>query len=345
MTDSINPHRGSGTVPSPQDLTNTTPPKQGHSGCSHEGHSHGHHGHGGGLHHSHFPEASYSGKLSKTFILAIGLNLLFVGAETFAAWVSNSVALLADAGHNLGDVLGLGLALLAVRLSLRPPTRRHTWGLKRSTILASLANAVALLALVFIIAREATERILVPAPVDTGIIAITALIGIGINSLTAWLLHRHDQSDVNVRGAFLHMLADAAVSAGVVVSALLISWTGWLWIDTAVSFLIAGVILAGTWHVLIESLHLNLDAVPQGLDVEEVKYALMEMAGVSEVYDLHVWRTSTTSSALSAHVIRSDLADNDGFLASASLLLRERFSIAHATLQVETKRLAAGCQS
>jgi cobalt-zinc-cadmium efflux system protein len=253
------------------------------------------------------------------------------------------VALLADAGHNLGDVLGLALALFAVRLSLKPPTKRHTWGLKRSTILASLVNALALVAMVIIIAREATERILYPAPVDTSVIAVTALIGIVINSLTAWLLHRHDQADVNVRGAFLHMLADAAVSAGVVISALLISWTGWLWIDTAVSFLIAGVILAGTWNILIESLHLNLDAVPQGLDLGQVKQALAELPGVTEVYDLHVWRTSTTSSALSAHLIRSTMSNNDEFLLSASSLLKQRFSIAHATLQVESKRLSQGC--
>jgi len=269
--------------------------------------------------------------------------LLFVGAEAFAGWISNSVALLADAGHNFGDVLGLALSLFAVRLSLRPPTERHTWGLKRSTILAALVNALALIALVVIIFHEAAQRLLAPSPVDTGVVAITALIGIVVNSLTAWLLHRHDQSDVNVRGAFLHMLADAAVSAGVVASALLIAWTGWVWVDAAVSFLIAGVILAGTWGILIESLRLNLDAVPRGIELKEIIQALEGLPGVGQVYDLHVWRTSTTTSALSAHLVRGNLSDNDEFLGSATKLLKERFGISHATLQVETSRLSEGC--
>lgn len=292
------------------------------------GHKHGAHGH----HHGH----DHGGDFSRAFAIGAGLNLAFVFAEFGAGLFTHSLALMADAGHNLSDVLGLVLAWGAAALAKRVPTERRTYGLRKATVLASLANGGLLLLAVGAIAWEAIRRFADPQPIDTGPVMIVAAIGIVINGITAWLFMSGAKEDLNVRGAFLHMASDAVVSAGVVVSALVMGMTGWLWIDPAVSLVIVAVILVGTWGLLRESLDLSLDAVPPHIDSEAVRDWLCQLPGVAGVHDLHIWAMSTTESALTVHVVRPANDDGDAFLLAAESGLHERFGIGHATLQVET---------
>jgi cobalt-zinc-cadmium efflux system protein len=310
-----------------------------HQGHSHHGHSHhGHdHHHGGHRDHHHGPGGhSHAPKdFGRAFAIGAGLNIAFVAAEAIAGLVTGSLALLADAGHNLSDVLGLLMAWGAVVLSRRAPAGRRTYGLGKGTVLASLGNAGLLLLAVGAIVWEAVRRFGDPQPIEPGPVIIVAAIGVVINTATA-LMFMRGQEDLNVKGAFLHMAADAAVSLGVVLAAIGIWTTGWTWIDPVISLVIAGVIVAGTWGLLRDSLDLALDAAPRGIDPDEVKAWLAGRPGVTEVHDLHIWAMSTSETALTAHLTRPENTDQDDFLDEVCHELVHRFRIGHATLQIET---------
>ena len=291
-------------------------------------HAHGHaHGSGG---HAHTPS-----NFDRAFAIGVGLNVTFVVAELVFGLRTHSLALIADAGHNLGDVLALVLAWAGTVLARREPTPRRTYGMRRFSILAAVANAGILLIAVGAIIVEAVDRFRHPAPVQGGIVSLVAAVGIVINLGTALAFMRGRDHDLNIRGAFLHMLGDAAASAGVVVAGLLIAATGLLWIDPAVSLLLAALILWSTWALAKDSVNLALDAVPAGIDPSEVDAVLRGLEGVVDVHDLHIWGMSTTDVALTAHLIRPCHGGEDALLATATRQLRERFGIAHATLQVE----------
>jgi cobalt-zinc-cadmium efflux system protein len=286
--------------------------------------------------HSHSHTRSHGpANYNVAFVVGIALNLAFVIVEAIYGLRSNSLALVADAGHNFGDVLGLGLAWVAALLALRLPTRRHTYGMRRSSILAALANAIFLLITVGAIAWEAIGRFRRPDSIDTGVVVWVAAIGIAINAVTAFMFMAGRKGDLNIRGAFLHMAADAAVSAGVVVAGLIIAVTGWLWVDPAVSLLIVLVIMVSTWGLLTESFHLALDAVPQSVELADVESYLRSLPDVTEVHDLHIWGMSTTDIALTAHLVKPVAGDDDALLIGTCRELHERFGIAHATIQVE----------
>lgn len=274
--------------------------------------------------------------------IGVGLNTAFVAAEISAGLWAGSLALLADAGHNAGDVVGLLLAWGASWLARRPPSRRYTWGLRRATIYAALANAVLLLVACGAILWEAAHRLRSPEPVAGPTVILVAGIGVVINTLSA-LLFLRGHGDANVRGAFLHMAADAAVSVGVVVAGIAIAATGRLWIDPLVSIVIAVVIVVGTWGLFRESVDLALDAVPRGVDPREITAGLAAVAGVVEVHDLHVWAASTSETSLTAHLVVAAVADRDAVLSAALKLLGDRFHVAHATLQLEGIEAAEHC--
>jgi cobalt-zinc-cadmium efflux system protein len=296
--------------------------------------SHGHHHHGPGGH-SHAPK-----DFGKAFAIGATLNIGFVVAEAVAGLSTHSLALLADAGHNLSDVLGLFMAWGAVILAKKAPGGRHTYGLRKGTILASLTNAVFLLVAVGAIAWEAARRFADPQPIQTGPVMIVAAIGIVINTATALMFMKGSEHDLNIRGAFLHMAADAAISAGVVVAAAAMWWTGWLWLDPVVSLGIVLIIVLGTWGLLRDSLDLALDAAPRGIDVKAVRAWLAERPGVSEVHDLHIWAMSTTETAMTAHLVRPENPDNDRFLHDICGEMSKRFNIGHVTIQVESGGVA-----
>lgn len=310
-----------------------------HAGHDHAAHDHAGHSHGLGGHH-HAP-ASFG----RAFAIGTALNAALVAAQVFYGMAAHSVALLADAVHNLGDVLGLLIAWGAATLARRAPTLARTYGWGRGTILASLTNAVVLLLGCGAIAVEAVQRFGSPAPVGGTTVMWVAALGILINGGTALLFMRGSKGDLNVRGAFLHMASDAVVSAGVVVSGLVISLTGWLWLDPATSLAIVAVIVIGTWGLLRDSANLAMDAVPDGIDVAKVEAALGRLPGVTEVHDLHVWGLSTTETALTTHlVVVVDGIAPPGILRAACELVRKEFGIGHATFQVETPETAAVCE-
>jgi cobalt-zinc-cadmium efflux system protein len=269
------------------------------------------------------------------FAVGIGLNLTFVAVEFLFGVLANSVALIADAGHNLSDVLALVIAWVASALSKRAPSPHYTYGLRGSSILAAVFNAVLLLVVVGAIAWEAVLRLFHPESVASGTVMIVAAIGIVINGVTAALFASGRKGDLNIRGAFLHMVADAAVSAGVVFAGLVIFYTGWLWLDPLTSLVIVGVIVWGTWSLLRDSLAMSLDAVPASIDPQAVRNYLSSCAGVSQVHDLHIWPLSTTENALTAHLVFPGGHPGDQFLLTAATELRQRFGIGHATLQIE----------
>ena len=256
--------------------------------------------------------------------------------EAGFGFAANSMALLADAGHNLSDVLSLIIAWLAARAVKRPPTPRLTYGLGATSILAALFNAVFLLVAVGAIALEAVQRLLAPEPVAGPTMAIVAAIGILVNGFTALLFRAGAKDDLNIRGAYLHMATDAAISAGVVLAGLAVAATGLPWIDPLVSLLVSALIVRGTWSLLTESSALSVAAVPAGIDPAAVRAHLAGLPGVASLHDLHVWGLSTTSSALTVHLVMPAGHPGDAFLADAAEDLRRRFRIGHATLQIET---------
>lgn len=283
---------------------------------------------------------------NRAFAIGIALNVAFVAIEAFYGWKINSLALLADAAHNLSDVAGLVLAWGGALASKLRPNARHTYGWKRGTILAAFANALLLLMAMGALAWEAVGRILSPEPAvgAQGVtIMVVAAIGIVINTATALLFMRGRTHDLNIRGAFLHMAADALVSAGVVVAGALTLWMGWVWLDPVVSLLIAGVILVGTADLFKQSLHMLFDGVPDSVDPQAVQACLAALPGVTRVHDLHIWAMGTSQIALTAHLVMPQGHADDAFLKQATDQLHERFEITHVTLQVMQQAFTTPC--
>jgi cobalt-zinc-cadmium efflux system protein len=295
-------------------------------------HDHQEHGHSHAPGHTHAPA-----NFGKAFAIGVALNGAFVAIEVVFGLASNSVSLLADAGHNLSDALGLGVAWAAVILAKRRPTKRFTFGLGGTSILAALFNAVFLLVVVGGLSWEAIGRFFEPQVVGGTTVMIVAACGIVLNGFCAWLFSSGSKGDLNVRGAFLHMAADALVSLGVVVGGLTILLTGWHWIDPLMSLVINLVIVGGTWSLLTGSITMTLNAVPEGIDMDEVKELLLRLPGVVSIHDLHVWSLSTTETALTCHLVTPDGSPSDETLAHATEELREHFGIGHVTLQPERK--------
>lgn len=303
-----------------------------HHAHDHAAHHHSSHGH------SHAP-ADYS----RAFAIGLVLNLGFVGVEVFYGLVADSVALLADAGHNLSDVLGLVLAWGAAMLSKRQPSSRYTYGWRRSSILAAFLNALILMVVTGGIAWEAIQRFTHPVPVQGGIIIVVALIGIAINTITALLFMSGRKGDINIRAAFLHMVGDALVSLGVVLAGIGILLTDWQWLDPAFSLIISAVIVFNTWEVLTEAFNLSIDAVPQGIEQQAVRAYLTERPGVAQVHDLHIWGMSTTETALTAHLVMPEGYPGDEFLFQVRQDLQGHFGIHHTTLQIEVTEFGCTC--
>ncbi|NVD34837.1 cation diffusion facilitator family transporter [Marinobacter lutaoensis] len=295
-------------------------------------HSHPDHGHG---------HAHHFNTHSRAFALGVTLNLAFVAIEAAYGLLSGSLALLADAGHNLSDVLGLVMAWGASWLATRKATDRNTYGLKKSTVLAALFNALFLIAAVGGIAWEAIRRFSDPAEVTGLTVLVVAGIGVLVNGATMLLFLKGQDDDLNIRGAFLHMAADTAVSVGVVVAGLLIMITGQAWIDPLVSLVIAVVIFIGTWRLLKDSLNLAVDAVPRDIDPDAVFQRLRQLPGVTSVHHLHIWGLSTTENALTVHLVKPEPGHNDEVIEAATEMLAHDFNIRHVTIQVEQS--ASGC--
>jgi len=307
-----------------------------HSDHSHD-HSHGHaHNHG----HSHAPA-----DFGRAFAIGIVLNTAFVVVEAVYGLISGSMALIADAGHNLSDVLALLLAWAASAAAKRPPSGRFTYGYKSSTILAAFANAMLLAITIGAILFETLHRMVSPSQVEGMTMVVIAGIGIAINTGTALLFLRGRHHDINIRGAFLHMAADALVSAGVVLAGLAIIWTGQLWIDPVTSLVIVAVIAWGTWGLAKDSIRMSLNAVPDGIDENKVRDHLAAQPGVTSVHDLHIWPMSTTETALTAHLVMPGSHPGDVFLEQLAHGLEHEFGIHHITVQIANAQLAGCCSA
>lgn len=321
-----------------------------HAHAPGESHDHAHgpgegglshaHSHGRGAHHHHHAPGSFD----RAFAAGVALNVAFVVAEVVFGLRAHSLALVSDAGHNLGDVLGQVLAWTGTVLARREPSVRRTYGLRRFSILAALANAGFLLIAVGAIAVEAVTRLRHPAAVESGTVILVAAVGIVINVGTALGFMRGRHGDLNVRGAFLHMLGDAAASAGVVAAGLLMAVTGWLWLDPMVSLALVTLITWATWGLARDSFNLAIDAVPAGIDPVAVETLLQELDGVMEVHDLHIWGMSTTDVALTVHLVRPCGGGEDALLATATRALSDRFGISHATIQLERGLAVHPCE-
>ena len=296
--------------------------------------SHGSHSH------SHAPS-----NYNTAFTIGVALNVGYIIVELVVGFSIDSIALIADAGHNLSDVLALLLAWVASALAATRPTTRRTYGLRRTTILASLTNAIILLIVIGAIAWEAIRRFSQPEEVPGGTVMWTAGVGILVNLGTALLFVKGRERDINIRGAFLHMAADAAVSAGVVLAGLAILLTGARWIDPLTSLLVVVVIAIGTWGLLRESIALAIDAVPENIDPEKVRGYLLSLPGVEDVHDLHIWAMSTTEIALTAHVMKPEAANDDALLKEAVQELHQQFEIVHTTIQFERRPGCVGCET
>jgi len=272
----------------------------------------------------------------RIFAIGIGLNVAFVIVEALYGWRAGSLALVADAFHNLSDVGGLLLSWAGLAAARLAADDRHTYGWRRGSILASFGNAMLLLLAMGSLAWEAAHRLQSPVAVDGGTVVIVAAIGVVINAATAALFFRGRKGDLNIRAAFLHMASDALVSLGVVAAGILYLWRSWTWVDPVMSLVIAVVVVFGTWSLFRESLHLLFDGVPEGIDLREVRAALVSMPGVQGLHELHVWGMATSANALTAHlVIGNQIIDRDALLGAAAQVLRERFGIRHVTLQLE----------
>lgn len=290
-------------------------------------------------HHHHGAPADFN----NAFAIGIALNIGFVVIEAFYGWKVGSLALLADAGHNLSDVAGLLLAWVAALATGKQPDHRHTYGWQRASILAAFANAVLLLVAMGSLLWEAGHRLQMPASTDGLTIIAVAAIGVLINGATAALFMSGSKSDMNIRGAYLHMAADALVSLGVVAAGALYLWTGWNWLDPVTSMIIALVIIAGTWGLFQQSLHLLFDGVPENVKLADVDLMLRALPGVDKVHDLHVWAMSTTDFALTAHLVMPAGHPGDAFLERIAKDLHDQFHITHPTIQIELEGLDHGC--
>jgi len=290
--------------------------------------------------HDHTHQTNYN----KAFAVGIGLNITFVAVEVFYGLIANSSALLADAGHNASDVLGLTFAWFAIWLAGRKPKGKYSYGYKKSTILISVLNALLLFAAVTAIAWDAIDKFKYPEPVAGSQVMIVAAIGVVINTLTALMFIKGQKNDLNIKGAFLHMAADAGVSLGVVIGGLLIAKTGLFWIDPLMSLLIILVIIWGTWKLFIESINLALDAVPKHINIEEVRAFLLSKNGVEDIHDFHIWGMSTSQVGLTAHLIMPQSPDDD-FISNLQKELKKEFKIGHTTFQIENKISKENCNT
>ncbi len=280
---------------------------------------------------------------NKAFAIGITLNIGYVIVEFVYGLIFSSMALLADAGHNLSDVLGLLLAWGASSLATKSPSQKMTYGYRKSTILAAFMNSIILMVAVGAIAYESIGRFFSPQEIAGGNMMIVAGIGVVINTVTALLFMSGSKKDLNLKGAFLHMAADAAISFGVVVAGFLISITSYYWIDPAISLIIVVIITIGTWGLLKESFTMSMDAVPKGINLSEVRDFLLKQDNVSEVHDIHIWPLSTTETALTAHVVRVTSESHDQFLTCMSRELQEKYNISHVTIQVEYSEVEVDC--
>jgi len=300
-----------------------------HDHDHHHGHDHGHsHAHG---HHHHHGDPNTMGR---AFAIAIVLNTAFVGIEFFYGFLANSTALMADAGHNLSDVLGLMLAWGAAILAKRAPNHKYTYGLRSTSMLAALFNAMLLMAACGGIAFEAVQQLLHPEPVGGLTVSVVAGVGILINGFSAWLFMSGSKDDINIRGAYLHMAADAAISLGVLIAGVIVRYSGWNWLDPLVSMVIVAFIAVSTWSLLTQSLRMMLAAVPDNVDRAGIEQFLRRQPGVSEVCDLHIWAMSTTENALTAQLVTPSGYPGDAAIDAITKELREEFSIQHSTLQI-----------
>jgi cobalt-zinc-cadmium efflux system protein len=307
--------------------------------AGHHGHDHANsHGHAHGHDHAH------GDTHSRAFAIGIGLNLAIVAAEVLYGVAGHSMALLSDAAHNASDVLGLALAWAASLVARRKPSARHTYGLRRMTILAALGNAVFLLVGTGGVGWEAIRRLAAPGAVDARLVMLVAGGAAVVNAASAMLFMKGRHGDLNLESAFLHLAGDAAIAAGVVLSGLLVWKTGWTLADPLTSLVVSGLVLLSTWSLLKASLNLALDAVPAGIDVDEVRAFLAELPGVSEIHDLHIWAMSTTENALTAHLVMPDSHGKAAFLGDVCKTLHERFHIEHSTLQVEPPDAPSPCR-
>ncbi|WP_026103555.1 cation diffusion facilitator family transporter [Pseudanabaena sp. PCC 6802] len=295
------------------------------------GHKHAHNHH----EHSHGDRGHHSTNYNRAFVLGLLLNGGFVVTELIFGVLANSVALIADAGHNLSDVLGLLLAWIASLLARRQPSARYTYGWRKSSVLAAFLNAVFLLVATGGIIWEAIQRLVHPGEVNGAIVIGVAIVGIAINTGTALMFLSGRKGDLNIRAAFQHMMADAMVSLGVVIAGIAILFTHWLWLDPAVSLIISFAIVFGTWGLLKDSFHLAIDGVPHNIDERAVRTYLSEHSGVAQVHDLHIWSMSTVETALTAHLVIPTGHPGDMFLTQIAQELRDRFGIHHATVQIE----------
>jgi len=301
--------------------------EEGHAGHDHAGHAH-----------------APPDRMTRAFVLGMLLNIAFVVIGVIAGFAAHSTALLADAAHNMGDVLGLGMAWGAMVLARRARTARRTYGLRRTTILAALGNGGLVLFAIGAVVWEAIQRLTATPAVDGAIVAIVAAIGVVLNVLAAMLFAKGREGDMNIRAAFLHLIADAAVSAGVVVAGVIVWKTGWSWVDPATSLIVSVVILAGTWKLLREALNLLLDAVPDHINPSDVEAFLAASPGVTGVHDLHIWSMSTTEVALTAHLVVPWATCSPTLVADLCAQIEKRFKIGHATIQLEPADHAKHCE-
>lgn len=302
-----------------------------HHGQHHHGHGHKHHHHH--HHHDHAPK-----DFGRAFLIGLILNIGFVIVEVAAGILGNSMALIADAGHNAFDVLGLIVAWAGLSLAKRKPSARFTFGLGKSSVLAAFINGMLLLVAVGAITIEAVQRLMNPAPVATNLMMAVAAAGVVVNGITAFMFAGGAKSDINIRGAFIHMAGDAAISAGVVVAGLIISLTGLVWIDPLMSLALNIVIVWGTWGLLIQASHMALSGVPDDVDPDAIKSTLLGLPGVREVCDLHVWSLSTQEKAMSCHLVMPAGHPGDAFLVEAARIMKARYKIGHPTFQIDLER-------
>jgi cobalt-zinc-cadmium efflux system protein len=278
-------------------------------------------------------------RAGKAFVIGIILNLSFVVVELVIGFISHSLALVADAWHNLGDAASLGLSLLAFSLSKIKSNQRFTYGYRKSTILASLANAILLMIAVGVIGYEAFQRLLAPQPTQGGKMAIVAAIGILVNGFTAWLFMKDKDKELNMKGAYLHMASDAVVSLGVVIAGIIIVYTGWTWVDPLISLAIMFIIVLGTWNLLKDSLRLSMDGVPAGIDLEKVRSVALKIPGIKDIHHIHIWAMSTTTNALTAHLVTENNLTDERLTRLKNTLKHdlEHLNIQHVTLETEAK--------
>lgn len=308
--------------------------KNTHHSCNHS-HSHDEHGH-----HNHTHEVKNFGK---EFIIAIALNSIFVLVEFAYGFFTNSTALMADAGHNLSDVLGLFLSWGAFILAKKEPNHKFTYGFRSSSIFAAVFNAMFLLFACGAIAWEATQRFIQPQEVEGLTVTIVSSIGIFINGVSAWLFVKGSSDDINIKGAYLHLLSDAMISVGVAISGIVIKFTNWYWVDPLSSLVIVSIIVYGTWSLLKESIHFALNAVPKNINVEAIKQYLLKCEGVTDIHDLHIWGMSTTESALTVHLVMPNVIIDDNYLENITQTLKNDFKVHHSTIQVEKGTIQHNC--